>query len=509
LNTTVAMLKVVPAHEAHGPGPSRVKRFKPFARKLRTVLGGPEERLRVGIVITHPWTGIRRLDPQPLQHGQHRRGLERGAVVAMQDGLAVQGGDTFAQRSAFDQVGGMDRVVRVMNLPAHDLAAVQIQNQVQVKPPAQNCSWQIGHIPAPNLARSQGNVGGSWTQRSGLFCSTPVRALALAAQYAAEGGLAGQVNPLIGQHGNDTRWRHGTEARLVGHLQQLRAFSLTQGIQGYRSHGLGPAIATDGSASGAPSLQRASVNAGSLTSQFQTCSVSMCNVNILGQGTTILEADHSSSPLWKIAETFFVSTNRAAVSASARSLRSKSRSSSLMRRLSWRVFCGLALASSGCAKAAVAQLRQRLNSSGYRPCCLHQAFLLASSRAAEANTASNRAAAVHARPRAGMDWALSNQRCNVPSPIPTSRATTLTAELSGGNNLATALSLNTCPYRAIQVFHHRPLFTWFSKEATTILTRGASKVAVTTKSPDTVAYLADLHHVICDEEILDEQYRYR
>jgi hypothetical protein len=48
---------------------------------------------------------------------------------------------------------------------------------------------------------------------------------------------------------------------------------------------------------GTPFLKRASVNAGSVKSQFQTRSVSMCNVNILGQGTTIFEADHSYSPL--------------------------------------------------------------------------------------------------------------------------------------------------------------------------------------------------------------------
>ena len=45
------------------------------------------------------------------------------------------------------------------------------------------------------------------------------------------------------------------------------------------------------------------------------------------------------------------------------------------------------------------------------------------------------------------------------------------AALSGGSNLATALSLNACPYRANLLFHHRPLFIG-SIEATTILTRG-------------------------------------
>ncbi len=47
-----------------------------------------------------------------------------------------------------------------------------------------------------------------------------------------------------------------------------------------------------------------------------------------------------------------------------------------------------------------------------------------------------------------MDRASSRQRSKVSVPIPTSRATTSIAALSGGNNRATALSLNVCPYRA-------------------------------------------------------------
>jgi len=61
----------------------------------------------------------------------------------------------------------------------------------------------------------------------------------------------------------------------------------------------------------------------------------------------------------------------------------------------------------------------------------------------------------------------------VPMPIPTSRATTSIAALSGGNNRATALLLNVCPYRATSVLHRHPL--GWSMEATTILTRGAWK----------------------------------
>ncbi len=52
-----------------------------------------------------------------------------------------------------------------------------------------------------------------------------------------------------------------------------------------------------------------------------------------------------------------------------------------------------------------------------------------------------------------------------------SRATVSIGALSGGNNLATALSLNACPYLATSFFHYRPFFQ-DSIEATTILTQG-------------------------------------
>ena len=57
-----------------------------------------------------------------------------------------------------------------------------------------------------------------------------------------------------------------------------------------------------------------------------------------------------------------------------------------------------------------------------------------------------------------------------------SRATASIGALSGGNNLATALSLNACPYLATSFFHNRPLIQ-DSIEATTILTQGAEKAA--------------------------------
>src|SRR5258705_13495477 len=142
-----------------------------------------------------------------------------------------------------------------------------------------------------------------------------------------------------------------------------------------------------------------------------------------------------------------------------------------MRRRSCWVCCGLARASSGSASACVALCRQEASSCGYTPLARHHALLAASSIAAVVSTASNRAAAVQARSRAGLDSASLRQRSSVPTPTPTSPATSSNAALSGGNNRATALSLNACPYFANSFSHHRPRFI-DCIGATSILTRG-------------------------------------
>src|SRR5450830_679980 len=110
------------------------------------------------------------------------------------------------------------------------------------------------------------------------------------------------------------------------------------------------------------------------------------------------------------------------------------------------------------------------------PCSRHQALLPVSGIAAVVTTAPSRAAAVQARPRAGLDCTSSRQRCRVPAATPTSLATNSTAALSGGNNRATARSLNVCPYRANSVLHRRPRVLG-SIEATSIVTRGGSQLS--------------------------------
>jgi hypothetical protein len=143
-----------------------------------------------------------------------------------------------------------------------------------------------------------------------------------------------------------------------------------------------------------------------------------------------------------------------------------------MRRRSCLVWFGLARCSSGPASACVALCRQMIRSLRYTPLARHQAPLAFSPIAAVVNTASNRAATVQTRSRAGCASASLRQRSKVSAPMPISRATSSADALSGGSSIrATALFLNACPYLATLVLHRRPRIV-VSIGATTILTRG-------------------------------------
>lgn len=135
-------------------------------------------------------------------------------------------------------------------------------------------------------------------------------------------------------------------------------------MAGCWTHCLRPAVALNKTLMGIPALQRAFINSGEVTGQTQPGASLVSRVDVMCQATAIFDEDHSSSPLLKIAVIFFDRTSKAAVSAKERSLRSSSRSSSLMRVLSLRVACGLALASCGSQSAAAALVHHFSNSAG-------------------------------------------------------------------------------------------------------------------------------------------------
>ena len=196
--------------------------------------------------------------------------------------------------------------------------------------------------------------------------------------------------------------------------------------------------------------------------------------DVTHQGLAVFQAGHSSSPSWKTAESFFDSTSKAAVSASALSLRCSSRSSSLTRRRSCSGF-------RGAGRTRFAETGDRVLLPG-RPARPDTAPARGTRRFASPHPSPLWRSPPAAAPPAVQRWAarrqihwprhLARQRSSVATLIPTSARHRSTDELSGGNSRATIRSLYACPYRATSCFRapkgSDPI------RATTSLTQGAA-----------------------------------
>ena len=144
--------------EARGPLPRSVKIGEPFGRKLWPILHGAKQRFGKGIVIAHPWPRVRRSNAEPVQHGQHRGGLQGGTVVAMQDRACRHCMDALGQGCASGQMRRMVGTVSVMHLKADNLAAVEVEDQIQIEPAPLDLSRQERYVPAPDFSRAGGQL---------------------------------------------------------------------------------------------------------------------------------------------------------------------------------------------------------------------------------------------------------------------------------------------------------------------------------------------------------------
>jgi hypothetical protein len=98
-----------------------------------------------------------------------------------------------------NDAGGVVGIVRFMNLPAHDFAAVNVENLVQIKPASCDFGGQVRHIPAPELTGSTSDVGHCGALLFGLLGASAVSVLTLGAQHSAKGRFTGDVDSFIGQ----------------------------------------------------------------------------------------------------------------------------------------------------------------------------------------------------------------------------------------------------------------------------------------------------------------------
>src|SRR5690554_3610836 len=108
-----------------------------------------------------------------------------------------------------------------MDLVTDDLATVEILEHVQVVELPTDSRGAIGDIPAPYFARAAGSMG-RW-HRTALGCQRPtaVMQLTCALEYAVEGGLRCDINPLVQQVRHDLARRQLAVRRAVAQLDYL------------------------------------------------------------------------------------------------------------------------------------------------------------------------------------------------------------------------------------------------------------------------------------------------
>jgi hypothetical protein len=164
------------------------------------VLAGFEQGLRVGVVVAHRGAAEGGDDPQPLQGGKQSGAFHRRAIVGVQDQRL--GAHPFAQMRLAEHDRGLRAGLLGVDLPAHDLAAEDIEDEVEIKELPGHEAGQVSDVPAPDLVRA----GGAQWLRAAVgrrLSLAPLDPLPLIAQDAVEGRFRGDVFSLVGQGGHD------------------------------------------------------------------------------------------------------------------------------------------------------------------------------------------------------------------------------------------------------------------------------------------------------------------
>src|SRR5690554_6845252 len=157
----MAMLFVVPRHELPHPRSGIGQVGKAGHREGGMVFAGTEQGLRVGVIVGDAGSAVRRCDAELFKFGMDGRTLHRSAVIAMQDQRPVP--TLLTQYRSLNDLSAVGHVLGLKDFIAHNLAAVDINNQVQVKELATHQGRQIGHVPTPH---SVGVVGTMTARRS-------------------------------------------------------------------------------------------------------------------------------------------------------------------------------------------------------------------------------------------------------------------------------------------------------------------------------------------------------
>jgi hypothetical protein len=188
----VAVFMHVPVHECRRPLAGLFLAGKGPTGVVGPVFGRAEQRLGVGVVVRHPWPGEGAQYPQLLQPHLQRGGAHGAAVVGVQDqpALALLA-DALPDAGPADQIRGQLGILALVDVPGDDLAAPDVDHQVEVEPYAPHAGGQVGDVPAPELIGPISTPPGHRTRLLWRSGPSAVLYLLVGVEHAVEAALGG------------------------------------------------------------------------------------------------------------------------------------------------------------------------------------------------------------------------------------------------------------------------------------------------------------------------------
>jgi len=212
----VAMLAVVPVEEPLAVRAGVLDRAEPL-REVGPVLQGLELRLGVRIVIRDMRATVGLGDVQIDQQCRDGFGAHAGAAIGVQ--RQGPGCDVFLLQCLGNEELGERGGFALGNHPSDDVAAEDIEDDVQVEAGPFGRALQLGDVPTPNLAgpdRQQFGLG-----VDGVHALTaPLPALMAGRQKPVHRADRAVIPAFVEQGGVDRRRSHIGEALAVEHFQQ-------------------------------------------------------------------------------------------------------------------------------------------------------------------------------------------------------------------------------------------------------------------------------------------------
>jgi hypothetical protein len=144
-DTAVAVRVVIAVHELLHPSAGLVEAGKATDGVIRTVLAGAEQRLGIRIIVAGAGSAIGSGNPEPIQRRQQRLAFHRAAVVGMQDKQLVD--TALSQHRPTHHLSRIVGGLALVDLPADDLATVEIDDEVEVEKQPLEWPRQPTNIP--------------------------------------------------------------------------------------------------------------------------------------------------------------------------------------------------------------------------------------------------------------------------------------------------------------------------------------------------------------------------